>query len=370
MANNGSSTSLNHLHNSQRDHESNNQLNKTIDQNQRRPNNDNNQNQKSKYHKYSKSNSIWIFPETIVLNNTPSRLDKRPISLSHELRLKESIHEFLIRLGTKLKVDGPTILATTVYLHRFYMRVPITGSKYFVTSAAFALSCKLNDNYRQPDKISLISCNLKNPLQPIINQKTGQKLPPPVIDEQSKIYWEWKDQLLFREEIILRKLNFDLNFKSPYLFQFKILNKIHLGMGEKLYLKKKEIIKSTINLIEILSSLPIILCFDIIEIFATCFIIIIVENNMKNKIDNGNENGNRIENQNEHQNDNNNDIKLSSNFINDILDTDQDVILHCFQFIKHLLKICQEDQKFISNKIASKRILPIKTAQIMEIITS
>ncbi|KAI5956249.1 hypothetical protein KGF54_000724 [Candida jiufengensis] len=300
---------------------------------------------KSKYHKYSRSKDKWIFPEYIALNQTPSRLDKHPIPISHELRLKESIHEFIIRLGKKLKVDGPTILATTIYLHRFYMTTTITVSKYFVASAAFALSCKLNDNYRQPDKISLISCNLKNPLQPLINKENGQKVPPPPIDEQSKIYWEWKDQLLYREELILKKLKFDLNFISPYFLQYKILNKIHIGMGEILYNNRKEIIKSTISLIEILSSLPIILCYDMKEIFATCFIIILVEGEIKFK----------------------NDIKLSKKFLKDVLGSDLNVVTHCFKFIKKLLRICQDDHKMISNKVAAKRILPIKSIQFIEI---
>ena len=99
-------------------------------------------------------NKTWIFSEDAVINNSPTRHQK--LTISQELKNKESMHDFLIRLGQKLKVDGRTILAATIYLHRFYMRVPISQSKYYVVSAALTISCKLNDNYRTPDKVALL----------------------------------------------------------------------------------------------------------------------------------------------------------------------------------------------------------------------
>lgn len=286
--------------------------------------------------KHSRSTSIWIFPESVVLNHTPSRIQAK-MTLSQELRVKESVHEFIIRLGTKLKLDGPTLLATTVYLHRFYMRLPLSSSKYFVASAAIAISCKLNDTYRQPDKVSLYACNVKNPNPPVI--KNNIKHAPPPIDEQSEYFWKWRDQLLYREELILRTLCFDLSFTSPYLLQFKILNKIHLGMGQLFYSKRKDILKMTIVLIELLSSLPIVLCYDMKEIFTTCFVITIVEG--KSKLDK--------------------ELKIPENFMSQVIGVDVDVALHCFRFIKKLLYCSQEDSRFISNKGAAKRLLPIKS---------
>ncbi|KAI5949124.1 hypothetical protein KGF57_004954 [Candida theae] len=285
---------------------------------------------------HSHSKSIWIFPESVVLYRTPSRLQAK-ITLSQELRIKESMHEFIIRLGTKLKVDGPTLLATTVYLHRYYMRLPLSSSKYFVASAALTIACKLNDTYRQPDKVSLYACNVKNPRPPII--KDNVKQPPPPIDEQSEYYWKWRDQLLYREELILRKLQFDLNFTSPYLLHFKILNKIHLGMGQLFYSKRKEILKMTVTLIELTSSLPIILCYDMKEIFATCFVITIVEG--KSKFDK--------------------ELKSPDSFLPSVIGVDVDVALHCFQFLKKLLQCSQGDPHVVSNKAAAKRLLPIKS---------
>ena len=285
---------------------------------------------------HSHAKSIWIFPESVVLNHTPSRIQAR-ITLPQELRIKESMHDFVIRLGTKLKLDGPTLLATTVYLHRYYMRLPLSSSKYFVASAALTIACKLNDNYRQPDKVSLYACNVKNPRPPII--KNNVKQPPPPIDEQSEYYWKWRDQLLYREELILRKLQFDLNFTSPYLLQFKVLNRIHLGMGQLLYTKRKEILKMTTTLIELLSSLPIILCYDMKEIFATCFVLTIVEG--KSKLDK--------------------ELRIPELFLPLVIGVDVDVALHCFQFTKKLLQCSQGDSHVISNKGAARRLLPIKS---------
>ncbi|KAI5968991.1 hypothetical protein CANMA_001987 [Candida margitis] len=299
-------------------------------------NNHSNKSNKNSSQSHSQRKSIWIFPESVVLYRTPSRIQAR-ITLPQELRIKESMHEFVVRLGTKLKVDGPTLLATTVYLHRYYMRLPLSSSKYFVASAALTISCKLNDNYRQPDKVSLYACNVKNPNPPVIKNKVKQ--PPPPIDEQNEYYWKWRDQLLYREELILRKLNFELNFTSPYLLQFKILNKIHLGMGHLLYNKKKDILKMTITLIELLSSLPVVLCFDMKEILATCFVITILEG--KTKLDK--------------------ELKVPENFLPSVIGVEVDVALHCFRFIKKLLQCSQEDPHVVSNKAAAKRLLPIKS---------
>ncbi|KAI3405433.2 hypothetical protein KGF56_001777 [Candida oxycetoniae] len=300
----------------------------------------------------------WIFPESAVLTRSPTRLDSK-LTISQELRIKESMHDFLIKLGSKLKVDAPTILAATVYIHRFYMRVPITSSKYYVASAALAISGKLNDCVRQSDTISLYACNIKAPRTSSSSSSSSSKFPPntanhsaaqppppppPQIDEQSEYFWRWRDQLLYREELILRKLNFDLSFPSPYLLQHKILNKMHAGINQTFYEKRKDIMVRTTRLIELLSSLPIILCYDMNVLFATCLVMVVFEGKSTFS-----------------------DMKMPENFITKVVEVDLEDVMKCFEFIKKLLNFSQQDPHSYSNKTAAKRILGIKTSDFEQV---
>ncbi|EMG48013.1 Cyclin subunit, putative, partial [Candida maltosa Xu316] len=267
-------------------------------------------------------NDVWIFSEDAVLNHTPARAQKIP--LEQELKMKEALSDFLIRLGSALRIDGRTILAATVYLHRYYMRTQISNSKYNVVSAALTISGKLNDNYRPPEKVASYACHIRD------------KVP---LNEHNEIYWAWRDQLLFREELILRKLNFDLNLVLPYSLRDSILKNCY--SDELMGMDKVELLKKTVSLIESLSSLPVILCYHMNVIFGTAMIIVKLEFDRQNK---------------EKENEN-----LPNGFLKDYLNTDSDACCRCFRFIKKLLGICQADRHGPSNKALIKRILVIES---------
>ncbi|RLV91715.1 Cyclin pch1 [Spathaspora sp. JA1] len=275
----------------------------------------------------------WIFEETAFLNHSPSRNQK--MTIPQELKAKESIHDFIIRLGSKLKLDARTILSATIYLHRFYMRLPITSSKYYVASAGITISCKLNDTYRQPDKIALQACNLKN---------TSSS----PIDEQSDMFWRWRDQLLYREELILKALNFDLNIESPYDIRDRLLE--HEEEEEEEVDNKKKIdsvLRNSVTLIETLSSLPILVCYDINTLYATALLITLLEYKLKGE-----------------------DITLPKRYLVDQVGVELQACVKCFLFIKKLLKYSQQDQHYISNKVAARRILSIPTVEFEQVITN
>ncbi|CAK9441463.1 uncharacterized protein LODBEIA_P53310 [Lodderomyces beijingensis] len=281
----------------------------------------------------------WILPEDDILRQSPSQKESK-ITLAQELRLKESIHDFVVKLGLKLKVDAPTILATSVYLHRYYQTVQITSSKYYVASAALYISGKINDCVNSYDRISLYACNLKNPQA----AKCPAGRQPPPIDEQSEYYGRWKSQVTYREEMILHKLNFDLNFASPYLLQHKILNRIHSGMRSTFYEKRKDIMSRTIKLIELLSSLPVILCYDMKVIFVVCFVITVLEGSNKFK-----------------------DLTIPENFTSISMEVPVAEAAKCFNLIKKLLEVAQSDTRCISNKAAAKRLLGISSEKFLEV---
>ncbi|CAI5759860.1 unnamed protein product [Candida verbasci] len=279
----------------------------------------------------------WLYPEDAFFKYSPTR--EQNATIQQELKLKESMFNFIIKLGSKLHVDGRTILATFIYLHRYYMRLPITSSKYYVASAAFCISCKLNDNYRPPDRISLVSCQIRNP-NPQIQ-----------IDEQSVIYWKWKDQILMREELILRKLNFDLNLILPYMFKDIFINlKIENCSNLLFFEKRADVFKMTTGLIEVLSALPIIICYNMRCILATCVVITTMEGQTQIGPD----------------------LRIPDGFLKNYLNITRDECIKCFKFMRSLLKCSQqsEDQQQISNVKISKRILAIRSEKFIEFIAN
>ncbi|KAG7192698.1 uncharacterized protein KQ657_001479 [Scheffersomyces spartinae] len=276
----------------------------------------------------SQPQTSWIFLEECFLIKSPSR---KAMNLEQDLKTREAIHDFIIKLGTQLRVDGRTILAATIYLNRFYMRLPITSSKYFVASAAMSISCKLNDTYRPPEKIALVACTIKNPRI--------------TVDTQSEIYWQWRDQLLFREELMLKNLNFDLDIELPYEIRNEIVeketeeieNKKRDDDEEKSTFDKNEvdILKQTVSLTEMLSSLPIFVAYNMRQVFGCCLIIVLHEGSKKFKWD----------------------IQLPSDYLKYKVDVDVEGCFKCFSYIHVLLKHClSKHPQLLSHKPLIKRI--------------
>lgn len=266
--------------------------------------------------------NTWLFLEDSFIKYSPSR---KQLTVSQELKTRESLHDFVIRLGSGLKLDSRTILAATVYINRFYMRMPITTSKYYVACAAIAISCKLNDNYRPPDKIAMAGCVIKNP-----NKK---------IDEQSDVFWSWRDQLLYREELILKHLNFDLNLHLPYSIRDDLSRLLcQDSSATEQNTKVAEILKNTVSLIEVLSSLPILVAYDINTLFASMLIVVMFEAKERFGTDD-------------------NKLQISIKSVTLFLHVDPNICFKCYQYNLKLLKLCNsEDPKLVSHKNASRKL--------------
>lgn len=64
--------------------------------------------------------------------------------------------------------------------------------------------------------------------------KVAQKNASLIIDEQSKEYWRWRDNLLLYEELMLEYLTFDVVLHSPYNSLYGFLQKLHLEDNKQL----------------------------------------------------------------------------------------------------------------------------------------
>lgn len=247
------------------------------------------------------------------------------MTLPQILKVYELIYDFLVRLASALKLDGRTILAATIYIHRFYMRMPITTSKYFVACAAVAISCKLHDTYRPPDKIALTGCQIKHP---------GKK-----IDQLSSTFWSWRDQLLYREEVILKNLNFEVSVDLPYELTEELLKNIpEKTEGNGFYEKLRDILKITTSKIELLSALPVLIVFDIYTLYGAMLVLTVEEAKKKfGDLDT---------------------IVLPKNYLQEYLSVSADECYECYEFVLKLRSLC-DDPKLPSHRILVKKITDI-----------
>lgn len=267
-----------------------------------------------------KMENTWLFSEEAFLKSSPSR---KLLTIPQELRTRKSVQDFLIKLGSSLKLDSYTIFAATLYINRFYMRFPITTSKYFVASAAVAISCKLNDTYRQPDKIALASCIIRNP------GKT--------IGENTDVFWQWRDQLLYREEILLKHLNFELNVDFPYELRDK-LNSVDIPQDTDFYKNRNDLLKNVVSLIELISSLPILVAYDINTLFGAVLVLVVLEGNQRFNIN----------------------AKIPKGLIENNLGVSISLCYQCYSYLIMLLDYCNDkDPKLATHSQAIKRLKPI-----------
>jgi protein BUR2 len=218
----------------------------------------------------SDDSSQWIFTEAEILSS-PSILHGIPPRDERCLRAKGA--NFILQAGILLKLPQLTIATASVFFQRFYMRASMDQSKggihHYVRSSptqtpstssgssvlplpklprsrshaslvakdpqancesleqtiagtALFLATKTEENCRKTKEV-VIAC-----------AKVAQKNSNLVIDEQSKDYWLWRDNLLLYEEQMLEFLTFDVVLKSPHNILYKILNRLHIEENRKL----------------------------------------------------------------------------------------------------------------------------------------
>lgn len=266
----------------------------------------------------SEFHNTWLFSEDSFLSKCPSR---KQMTLAQDLKVRELIYDFLIKLGTQLKLDGRTILAATVYINRYYMRIPITTSKYFVACAAVAISCKLHDTYRPPDKIAMAACLLKNP-----NKQ---------VDQHSSLFWQWRDQLLYREELMLKILNFELDIELPYDFVECLQEDKDEALPNGFFSKLPDILKQTVSKVELVSALPVLVSFDMRTLFGAMLVLTVHEAQVRFK---------DLE-----------TLHIPPKYLQEKLRVSTEECYFCYKYVLKLKSVC-EDPKLASHRNVVKKV--------------
>jgi protein BUR2 len=212
----------------------------------------------------------WLFTETELLH-TPSVLAGIPIAEERARRAKGV--NFIMQAGILLKLPQLTLATASVFFHRFFMRYSMDGVgpdfryqlHHYVGSSHPASSSSTYNLPLVPRGLprSKAYTNLKakdHRVQSLMFEsleqnaaatalflatkteescrktkeivvavaKVAAKNASLLIDEQSKEYWRWRDNILINEELMLEMLTFDLVLESPYNFLYQFLQQLHI----------------------------------------------------------------------------------------------------------------------------------------------
>lgn len=91
-----------------------------------------------------------------------------------------------------------------------------------IAATALFLATKTEENCRKTKEIVIAVA------------KVAQKNASMIIDEQSKEYWRWRDNILLYEELMLEYLTFDVVLQSPYNFLYGFLQRLNIDDNKQL----------------------------------------------------------------------------------------------------------------------------------------
>lgn len=159
----------------------------------------------------------WLFSPYDITVCTPS-VKAKDVTAEQELVQRAKGVNFIVQVGTQLKVPQMTINAAATFLHRFYMRFSLKNYHYYdIGGTAVFLACKVEESNRRLRDV-VVACT-----------KVATKNSQLVVDEQSKDFWRWRDTIMYNEEVLLEALCFDLSLESPYQLINSLAEKFHMN---------------------------------------------------------------------------------------------------------------------------------------------
>ena len=205
----------------------------------------------------AEESSQWLFTQDEI-SSSPSIIDG--LSITEERCRRAKGVNFITQVGILLKLPQVTLAVASVFFHRFYMRWSMVSEKqsggihHYVrpnpsqTQATWKLP---HSKFHTDSKAKDASLTFESPEQNIAATalflatkteehcrktkeiiiavaKVAQKNADLIIDEQSKEYWRWRDNILTQEELLLEQLTFDVNMKSPYNIFYDFIQKLKI----------------------------------------------------------------------------------------------------------------------------------------------
>ncbi|CDK26805.1 unnamed protein product [Kuraishia capsulata CBS 1993] len=150
----------------------------------------------------------WIFSEEELFQESPSRAK---LAFKDEITRRAKGVQFIHNLAKSLNLSRLVAITASVYLHRFYMRKDILGHHYYeIAGASLFLACKAEECRRKLHDVVVWCARLSS------------KDPKMIVDEQTKVFWQWRDRLVRLEEKLLEVLCFDMTPDQPYKLCYDI----------------------------------------------------------------------------------------------------------------------------------------------------
>ncbi|ODV85505.1 hypothetical protein CANARDRAFT_189299, partial [[Candida] arabinofermentans NRRL YB-2248] len=210
----------------------------------------------------------WIYKMDELVQNTPSRNSStqiRHISLTEEIEKRAKGIMYMFGCCQTLRLSRSVAMTAAYYFHRFYMRKDLTSHHYFeIAAASLFIAGKAEECRRRLADVVKVCARIA--LRGKINE---------VIDENSKIYWKWKDLLTHLEEVMLETLCFEVTEENAYKFCLKALklDEEPSKQNTEWCAKSRGIYMASTQFFEITYRLPLILLYRTNEVSAVGLIV-------------------------------------------------------------------------------------------------
>lgn len=197
--------------------------------------------------------SDWIYTFAQIHDESPSRRISdaaKRLGFSEECQKRAKGILYLYACCRQLKLSRSVALTASYYFHRFYMRRDFVTFHYFeIAATSLFIACKADECRRRLADLVKVCAGMA--LQGRVTSE---------IDENSKVYWRWKDVITNLEELMLEVLCFDMNPDNPYKLCMEALQvdfEEQTGSDEN-----RQIFMECTGLFEQISRLPVCLLFD------------------------------------------------------------------------------------------------------------
>ncbi|QPG73771.1 hypothetical protein FOA43_001085 [Brettanomyces nanus] len=201
----------------------------------------------------------WRFTFDQIKRESPSRRitdTSKRIGFTVECQKRAKGIVFMFACCRQLKLSRSVALTASYYYHRFYMRRDFSYYHYFeIAATCLFIACKAEECRRKLADVVKVCASIA--MWGKMND---------TIDEDSKIYWKWKDTITNLEELLLEVLCFDVTPENAYKVCLRSLDlefdEEPAKEDEVEKRKSQQIFVICTNFFEILARLPLLLMFD------------------------------------------------------------------------------------------------------------
>ncbi|KAG7753101.1 hypothetical protein KL911_003206 [Ogataea haglerorum] len=199
--------------------------------------------------------SNWKYTLEELQQGTPSRKkgsELKKVSFEDECQKRAKGIIYLFKCCRQLRLSRSVAMTASCYFHRFYMRRDMLSHHYFeVAATSLFIACKAEECRRRLADVVKVCA------------KTAMANSQDPIDENSKIFWRWKDLMINLEEMLLETLCFEVTPSNPYKLCLSALKLEEDMPRETDWLKRsKDLFIQCTNVYELTSRVPLVLLHE------------------------------------------------------------------------------------------------------------